>query len=178
MVGRSLALAVFLALSGCMEPYTALEDQFSDPSDSSPEYLSRASVSFGGPQFRGAYSMNGLVDVGVSSDFVHIKPLFPVSLFHKPIRIGRHAVAGCTKTCFGEGRSNANLLLDDQGINISISSHREVLDWCFAQGIQPASAAAKRGWMYNDQKLPRSTEKAPMDRDAFDDVICKACRGF
>jgi hypothetical protein len=63
------------------------------------------------------------------------------------LQIPRRAVTFCSETCFGSSRWDANLLLAEAEVEISIPNSKEVIDWCWQPRIPIGSAEARRKWI-------------------------------
>src|SRR5262245_11186340 len=117
---RHLAIATtVLVCTACGGPYGDLEAAFRASEASAGRASPSPRVVLVSTKHRGAHSFNGVLALKLLPSAAELEPSFPVSLIMETVRIPVEKISGCSKTCFGPGTWDANLLVAGTGTEIS-----------------------------------------------------------
>jgi hypothetical protein len=160
-------------------PYQDLQSRFLSDSLPSGRSIPSKTVVLISKNHSGAFNYRD-IDVRLTGNTVDIRPTGVFTFGLGPLRIPRSAVTLCSETCFGSSEWDANLLLSDPPVEISVRKSQDVIDWCWANRIAIASGKARRDWMYGAAPLPAtsSLDDQLASRDAFDRAARQACLGY
>jgi hypothetical protein len=178
---QGLALVMVLALAGCSAgPYGDLEARFASTSSSSDPPIAAKTLVLMSKRHRGAFSYREIMNIRLSADAIDIEPTGLFALKMKRLHIPRAAVTLCSTTCFGHSRWDANLLLGESAVDISVPNSTDMIDWCWQQRVPIASGQARRDWMYSNMALPAASTLTHQfsSREVFDHAAKQACLGY
>jgi hypothetical protein len=170
-----------MMVSACSAgPYQDLQSRFRSDSPPSGRSIPSKTVVLISKSHSGAFNYRDTIDVRFAGNTVEIRPTGVFAFGLKPLRIPRSAVTLCSETCFGSSEWDANLLLSDPPVEISVRKSQDVIDWCWANRIPIASGKARRDWMYGAAPLPAMStlEQQLASRDSFDRAARQACLGY
>lgn len=157
-------LALCVAVTGCDGPLSDLDKEFghnANPSALPGKVLKTSMVALTSKRHPGAFSYRDqTLTVSVSMGFLNIEPSFPLSLLTPTLHIPQASISGCSRTCFGPNRWDADLLIDSTGTQVSLAESRDLLEWCQATGIPMISGKDKLLWMYGDGSLPKRNSES------------------
>jgi len=175
-----LALLMVTAIAGvaCGGPYNDLEKAFPAKTDLQSKVVASRTIVLTGKRHSGAENPRGVANVGLTPAFVEISTDTAFTLFYSKVQIPTEAIAGCSKTCFGPAKWDADLLLNDVDIGIGIENSQEVLDWCWDNGLPMISGSVQRAWMYEGKALPGRTDYVRVTKDEYVSQTKSACAGY
>lgn len=180
---RTALLPLVLLLAACEGPYSDLQSAFpaaASASASAPA-LPPARLLLVSTKHRGAFTYGeGIVAIKLLPDGVEMVPNFPFSVAMAPVFLPTASVAGCSRTCFGDGVWDLNLLIPATGTEISLPQSRAAMEWCWAKQIPMIPAADRRAWLYSGAPLPEKSKFAEQlaSREKFDHQAKQSCLGF
>ena len=175
---RKLVVALTLGAAACGGPYNDLEKAFPAKGDLQSKVLTTATVVLTSKKHSGAYSLRRVANIAVTSKFVEISVDKPFSVFHRKVQIPIEAITGCSKTCFGPGKWDADLLVGELGIQVSIKNSQQVLDWCWDNGLPIISGSARRAWMHEGKDLPGRHGYVQVSKEQYLRETRSACMGY
>ncbi len=178
----SVVAIVVVALTGCRGPYADLEENFSAPSRqsaSSPSIPINRIVLLS-QKHKGAYSFGRVFEVRLLSTTIELTPVFPFSLAMGVVSVPTESVGGCSRTCFGNGNWEANLIVPTASAQIDLPKSKETIDWCWANKIPMLSAKERDAWLYSSTLLPSraSFTEQLSSREKFDQQGEQSCLGY
>jgi hypothetical protein len=137
-------------------------------------------VVFTSQRHAGAHTFNRALKVRLLPTEIELEPVFPFTLGMKPVRIPAQAVGGCSRTCFGDGVWDADILLPTTGTELSIPSSFAVVDWCWNNQLPMVSGKDRRDWMYNRTPLPDRSKYVDQlsSREKYDRQGKQSCLGY
>ena len=178
---QGLALVMVVALAGCSAgPVRDLEARFASTSSSSGPPITANTLVLTSKRHRGAFSYREIMNIRLSPDAIDIDPTGLFAMNMKRLHIPRAAVTLCSKTCSGPSKWDANFLLGESEVEISVPNATEMIDWCWQQRVPIASGQARRDWMYGNMALPAASTLAHQfsSREVFDHAAKQACLGY
>jgi|SRR5882672_1534404 len=178
---RLVLLSLLLLLAACEGPYADLQSAFPAAAPASAPSLPPAQLLLVSTKHEGAFTYGeGVVAVRLLSNGVEMIPAFPFSLAMESVFIPIASIDGCSRTCFGDGVWNANLLVAVTGTEISLPQSRAAVEWCWTRQIPMISSADRRAWLYTGASLPDRGKFAEQlaSRDKFDLQAKQSCLGF
>jgi len=178
MLRPALIILFIVAGVACGGSYDDLEKAFPAKSELKPRMVASRTIVLTGKYHSGAENLRGVANVGLTSGFVEIGADKPFALMYSKIQIPVDAITGCSKTCFGPSKWDADLLLNDVGIDIGIENSQDVLDWCWDNGLPLISSSARRAWMYEGKGLPSKTGYVRVSKDEYTSQTRSACMGY
>lgn len=180
LVGTGLAVAILGLLLSSGGPYSELEATFLARQPAPAPSVSVDHVVLVSTKKTGSFSYNGVLAIKLLPDVLEIDPKFPFSAGMKDVAIRANQVAGCSKTCFGTGVWDANVLISATGTEISFRNSQEIVDWCWTNKIPMISAKDKRQWLYSGANLPDRTlySEQLSSRELFDQQSKQSCMGY
>ena len=175
MTKKILIIILAFTLVACNEPYSELEKKYPANDKSESKAIESKTIVLTSQNYRPAYNYNGIANVKLDDGFIEIE----VSIFLlEPVHIPKQAITGCKKTCFGKSKWNADILLGDDGIEVSFDLSSEVIDWCYDNDLPVITGKQKRDWMYNKKPLPSFNSYVQVDREEYDQQIHSSCMGY
>lgn len=173
------AVMIVVQLAGCKGPYEDLESSFKNDRSSSGSAIRVKTVVFTSTKRTRFIRQDNEILVKLSSDAVAFESPSVFGLSTGKLRIPATAVSACSKTCYGDGSWDADLLIENPGTEISLSSAKDILDWCWSNRIPMASASSRSQWLYNQAKLPAKDAYSEQlaSRDRYDKQIEMSCMG-
>ena len=167
-------------MTGCHGPYDDLEGAFKASQPLSGRVIPVDSVVLLSPKHNGAYNYNGVLNVRLLPSRLEIEPSGPVRIFQANLDIPADAVSGCSRTCFGAGMWDANILISKTSTQIDFRNSSQVIDWCWANKIPMISGKDRRQWLYSGAALPdHSTFSEQLaSRDKYDAQAKRSCLGY
>jgi hypothetical protein len=175
---RRVLLVLSAAVLGCTEgPYRDLTEAYRVETPSTVPPIKSQTVVFVSPKHRGAFNLQNVVDIRLSDTFLEIDPSIPTM---STVRIPTTEIFGCSKTCFGEGRWDVDVLVPRTQTEISIPQAQEVVEWCWANRLPMISAEHRRNWLYNGAGFPSRAdyEGQLASRERFDTQARQSCLGY
>ena len=173
-------LALSTTLSACGGPYADLEGSFRVAHPASAPAISVKHVVLTSTRATGAHSFDNVLEVKLLPASVELNPTFPFSTTMGTVAIQAHQIAGCSKSCFGDGVWEANLLIFTTGTEISFRNSKEVVDWCWANKIPMISSNDRRQWLYKGANLPDRSKfiEQLSSRELYDAQAKQSCLGY
>jgi len=181
---------IFIAasLAACSGGYGDLEQSFSvaKPAASTPSALAPEKpiavekVILVSTKGGGADNFNNVLAIKLTANAVEIEPKLPLSLWMNNLSIPAEAISGCSKTCFGTGVWDADILVERTGVELSFPSSDQIVEWCWANKIPMIPAKARRQWLYANASLPSRSEFSEQlsSRERFDQQARQSCLGY
>lgn len=164
-----------LLLLGCSGPYSELEKEFKAKHEIKGEHIDSRTIVLTGQNYRSSYKLTEIVDVFLSPSFVELNVN---SLGYDKIQIPVSSISGCSKTCFGEGRWDADLLLGSQGVKISIVNSDKVLHWCWENNLPVITGENRRAWLSKKASLPELSEYKQVNQTEYSEQLKRSCNGY
>jgi hypothetical protein len=178
MTRRAVLIVIALAGTACGGLYNDLEKVFPAKTNLQPKAVASRTIVLTGRGHSGAENLREIVNIGVTPAFVEIRADKPFEFFYGKIQIPIDVITGCSKTCFGPGRWDADLLLNDVGIEISVENSQEIIDWCWDNGLPMISSSVRRAWKYEGKALPSKNEYVRVSKDEYASQARSACSGY
>lgn len=178
MMRVALLILISCAGAACGGAYNELEKAFPAKSDLQPKIVASRTIVLTRRPSSGAENLRGIANVGLTPAFIEIRADKPFELFYSKIQIPTEAITGCSKTCFGSTKWDADLLLDDVNIEVSIQNSQEVIDWCWENGLPMISSSVRRAWKYEGKALPRKTDYVRVSKNEYASQARSACLGY
>jgi len=178
---RFLIFALLPLLASCEGPYIDLQSAFPSAAAASAPSLPPARLLLVSNKHKGAFTYGeGMVTVKLLPTGIEMIPAFPFSLAVSAIFIPSARIDGCSRTCFGDGVWDANLLVAATGTEISLPRSQEVVEWCWDRKIPMIPAGDRRAWLYSGAKLPDRSKFSEQlaSRQKFDYQARQSCLGF
>lgn len=174
-----LAAFIVVQLVGCKGPYEDLESSFKSDRSLSESTIPVKTVTFTSTKRTRFVRQDNEIRVKLSSDAIAFELPSVFGLSTRRLRIPATAVSACSKTCYGDGSWDADLLIESPGTEISFSSAKDILDWCWSNRIPMASASSRGQWLYNHAKLPAKNAYSEQlaSRDRYDKQMEMSCMG-
>lgn len=176
---KVIALIFMIVLiSGCSDIYDDLETTYSKnkvPSDTTQ--LENKTFSVSSKKHEGIEAYRDIASIALSAQGVYLDAGAP---FTKRVFIPIEDVAGCAMTCFGTNDQHVDLLIPRTGTDLMIQSSKTLLNWCWKNKKPMFSGKSKRGWLYNNESLPPSSdfEEQFSNREIFDKQKERSCLGY
>jgi hypothetical protein len=168
---------VLLVLTGCSGPYADLAKDFAADGEPAGLLVKGSQVVMASTRHRGAYTFGGR-QVFVSDTAVDIRAESSTFGLLPNLRLPATGVSGCSMTCFGSRDRRANLVLAQQGAEVSFEAASEIVEWCWQNGLPMFSGADKRGWLYEGRPLPSKAAYVRAARDVYEQQADRACMGY
>jgi len=178
---RLLALLIpTVVLAACDGPYRDLEASFRSPQAAPAPQIPVDHIVLTSTKHVGAHSFNGVMSVKFPPAAVELEPTFPFGLGMSTVLIPAEMIAGCSKTCFGDGVWDADLLIASTGTEISFRNTKQVVEWCWSNRIPMISGKDRREWLYGGGKLPNRSKFAEQlsSRELYDRQAKQSCLGY
>jgi len=178
-VTMRLIIHIFISvfLIGCSGAYGDLEEKYPANEIVDSEIVEMKSIILTSKVHKGdgAHSINGLSKVKINSEFMEIEINIP---WYQKIQIPVEEISGCGKTCFGSDAWDADILLGELGTEISFRNSKQVLEWCWEQGLPMITSKNKRDWMYNDKTLPSKEGYQQVSKEEYTRQTKRRCAGY
>ena len=177
---KVFVFVVFGFLSGCGGPYADLEGSFKVDKTASAPTIPVKEVAMVSTHEVGAHSYHGVLTVKLTPRTIELEPQFPFNLLQKPLSIEAEKIAGCSKTCFGDGPWDADVLVASTGTEISFEGSKEVIEWCWSNQIPMISGNDRNQWLYSGTPLQgRSAYSEQLSsRELYDAQTKQSCLGY
>ncbi|WP_143171825.1 hypothetical protein [Rhizobacter sp. OV335] len=178
---QSLAVALATTLvSACSGPYADLEGSFKASQPASAPAVSVEQVVLVSTHEVGAHRYDDVLAVKLLPTAIAIEPSFPWSIGMSPVSIAVDEVAGCSRSCFGDGVWDAELLVARTGTQISLRNSKELIEWCWSNRIPMISGNDRRQWLYKGASLPDRSEFSEQlaSRKNYDAQAKQSCLGY
>ena len=128
------------------------------------------------PKYKGAYNYKNMIRVDLIPKAIIIEPTSP---FMKRVEIPVSDISGCSETCFGDSRWDADILIASPPVQVSFPNSAEVVDWCWATRLHVVSADERTNWLYRSKLLvQKQTDDQFTSRATYDEALRKACLGY
>jgi hypothetical protein len=178
---RIILLTIVPLLGACEGPYTDLSAAFPAAASAPVDPLPAGRLLLVSTRHKGAFTYGeGSVDIKLMPDGIEMRPAFPLSVAMPPVFIPVAKIDGCSRTCFGDGVWDANLLVSATGTEISLPRSRAIVDWCWERKIPMIPAADRRAWLYTGTALPNKSKFSEQlaSREKFDYQAKQSCLGY
>lgn len=174
-----LALLVLstVAVVACGGTYERLEKAFPAKTELKARIIASQTIVLTDRRLSGAENLKKIANIGLTSGVVEIGADKPFSLVYSKVQIPVGAIAGCSKTCFGPDKWDADLLLNEVGIQISIENSQDVIDWCWENDLPMLQSSVRRAWKYEGKELPSKAGYVRVSKQEYASQARSACVG-
>jgi hypothetical protein len=168
-------------IAGCFDPgsgpYADLEAAFPSKKGSHGKEISAKKIVLTSNRHKGAYTYGDTPEIRLSKESVYIDPHFPTM---ERIEIPINAVSGCGKSCFGSSKWDADILIGQIGVELSIPNSEDVIEWCWENRIPIIPGNSVSDWQYKQVPLPDKSSFTTQfsSREEYDRLVKRSCQGY